>query len=138
MECDFDVIMLLAWGVIRKAAGRPADSDGAVGEPVPPSSWDKAGVGPYISAALRALIHTQRLNLYEVLRNSTKMVKHLPPAVKQLLKLRNPQCRPTPPFSRLDAVLQSTFQEAQAKKAENGWLTLAVSASCVARRNGHS
>ncbi len=55
-----------------------------------------------------------------------KMVKHLPPAVKQLLTLRNPQPRPAPPLSRLNAVLASTFQDAKAKKAERGWLTLAV------------
>ncbi|RDX53132.1 hypothetical protein K466DRAFT_477703 [Polyporus arcularius HHB13444] len=54
------------------------------------------------------------------------MVKHLPPAVKQLLTLRNPQPRPAPPLSRLNAVLASTFQDAKAKKAERGWLTLAT------------
>ena len=57
------------------------------------------------------------------------MVKHLPPVVKQLLTLRKPQPRPAPPFSALDAVLRSTLQDAKAKKAENGWLTLVVSLS---------
>ena len=55
------------------------------------------------------------------------MVKHLPPAVKQLLALRNPNPRVAPPFARLDAVLRSTREDARAKNAENGWLTLAVS-----------
>ncbi|KAH9943066.1 uncharacterized protein BXZ73DRAFT_97128 [Epithele typhae] len=54
------------------------------------------------------------------------MVKHLPPGIKQLLALRNPHPRPTPPFSRLDAVLRNTLQDAQARKAEKGWLTLAT------------
>lgn len=60
------------------------------------------------------------------------VVKHLPPTVKQLLTLRTPQPRPTPSLPRLTAVLSSTFQDAKAKKAERGWLTLAV------RFNGRS
>ncbi|RPD61933.1 hypothetical protein L226DRAFT_571324 [Lentinus tigrinus ALCF2SS1-7] len=54
------------------------------------------------------------------------MVRHLPPAVKQLLTLRNPQPRPAPQLSRLNAVLTSTLLDAKAKKAERGWLTLAT------------
>ncbi|KAI1792917.1 hypothetical protein LXA43DRAFT_297479 [Ganoderma leucocontextum] len=54
------------------------------------------------------------------------MVKHLPPTVKQLLTFRNPQPRVAPPLSRLNAVLNTTFQDAKAKKAERGWLTLAT------------
>ncbi|KAI0650015.1 hypothetical protein C8Q79DRAFT_941937 [Trametes meyenii] len=53
-------------------------------------------------------------------------VKHLPPAVKQLLALRTPQPRPTPSLPKLTAVLSSTFRDAKAKKAERGWLTLAT------------
>ncbi|KAI0356642.1 hypothetical protein OH77DRAFT_1400444 [Trametes cingulata] len=53
-------------------------------------------------------------------------VKHLPPAVKQLLTLRTPQPRPTPSLPKLTAVLTSTFQDAKAKRAERGWLTLAM------------
>ncbi|KAI0723387.1 hypothetical protein C8Q76DRAFT_722693 [Earliella scabrosa] len=52
------------------------------------------------------------------------MVKHLPPAVKQLLTLRTPNPRPAPSLSRLNAVLTSTSQDAKSKKAERGWLTL--------------
>ncbi|KAI0751352.1 hypothetical protein C8Q80DRAFT_1156868 [Daedaleopsis nitida] len=52
------------------------------------------------------------------------MVKHLPPAVKQLLTLRTPQPRLTPQSSRLNAILTSTFQDAKAKNVERGWLTL--------------
>ncbi|PIL36767.1 hypothetical protein GSI_00457 [Ganoderma sinense ZZ0214-1] len=54
------------------------------------------------------------------------MVKHLPPTVKQLLTLRNPQPRLAPPLSRLNAVLSTTYQDAKGKKAEKGWLTLAL------------
>ncbi|EJF62973.1 hypothetical protein DICSQDRAFT_83777 [Dichomitus squalens LYAD-421 SS1] len=54
------------------------------------------------------------------------MVKHLPPTVKQLLTLRNPQPRAAPQSSRLNAVLTTTYQDAKAKKAEKGWLTLAT------------
>ncbi|CDO74054.1 Glycoside Hydrolase Family 128 protein [Trametes cinnabarina] len=53
-------------------------------------------------------------------------VKHLPPAVKQLLTLRTPQPRPTPSLSKLTGVLSSTYEDAKAKKAERGWLTLAT------------
>ncbi|KAI0637802.1 hypothetical protein C8Q77DRAFT_1087953 [Trametes polyzona] len=53
-------------------------------------------------------------------------VKHLPPAVKQLLTLRTPQPRPTPSLPRLTEVLSSTFQDAKAKRAERGWLTLTM------------
>ncbi|KZT72593.1 hypothetical protein DAEQUDRAFT_809035 [Daedalea quercina L-15889] len=54
------------------------------------------------------------------------MVAHLPPAVKQLLALRNPHSFPGPPVSRLNDVLTRTFRDAQQKKAEKGWLTLAT------------
>ena len=54
------------------------------------------------------------------------VVKHLPPAVKQLLTLRNPNLPPAPPVSKLSAVLRSTFDDARTKKAETGWLTLTV------------
>ncbi|KAH9894265.1 hypothetical protein C8Q73DRAFT_695072 [Cubamyces lactineus] len=53
-------------------------------------------------------------------------VKHLPPTIKQLLTLRSPHPRPTPSLPKLTAVLSSTFQDAKAKKAERGWLTLAM------------
>lgn len=59
------------------------------------------------------------------------MVKHLPQTVKQLLTLRNPQPRVAPPLARLNAVLNTTYQDAKAKKAEKGWLTLAVSKRAV-------
>jgi len=52
------------------------------------------------------------------------MVKHLPPAVKQLLTLRSPNSRPGPPASKLYGVLNSTFTDARQKKAETGWLVL--------------
>lgn len=54
------------------------------------------------------------------------MVAHLPPAVKHLLTLRNPNSFPGPPVAKLNDVLARTFRDAQQKKAEKGWLTLAV------------
>ncbi|KAI0346749.1 hypothetical protein BDW22DRAFT_1350999 [Trametopsis cervina] len=51
-------------------------------------------------------------------------VHHLPPAIKQLLTLRNPHLPPVPPLSKLGAVLSETFKDAERKRAERGWLTL--------------
>lgn len=50
----------------------------------------------------------------------------LPVSVKQLLTLRNPLPLPGPPLARLQHVLRSTFEDAQSKKAETGWLVLTV------------
>lgn len=55
------------------------------------------------------------------------MVKHLPPAVKQLLTLRNPEAWPSPPVERLHRVFTSTLNEARQRNAENGWLVLSAS-----------
>ncbi|OBZ76428.1 Dol-P-Man:Man(5)GlcNAc(2)-PP-Dol alpha-1,3-mannosyltransferase [Grifola frondosa] len=52
------------------------------------------------------------------------MVKHLPPAVKQLLNLRNPRSRPSPPLAKLNAIFSSTYNDAKEKRVEKGWLTL--------------
>ncbi|KZT12987.1 uncharacterized protein LAESUDRAFT_733537 [Laetiporus sulphureus 93-53] len=52
------------------------------------------------------------------------MVAHLPPAIKQLLTLRNPRSLPGPPVAKLNEVLTRTFNDAQQRKAEKGWLTL--------------
>ena len=65
-------------------------------------------------------------SLGAALKGKLTMVKHLPPTVKQLLTLRNPQPRAAPQLSRLNAVLTTTYQDAKTKKAEKGWLTLAV------------
>ncbi len=59
----------------------------------------------------------------------TTMVKHLPPAVKQLLALRNPHPFPSPPVHRLNAVLDVVRTEAKRHRAEDGWLVLSVRAS---------
>lgn len=56
----------------------------------------------------------------------SKMVKHLPPAVKHLLSLRNPQSYPSPPLQKLNDAFTKTFRDAQLKKAETGWLVLTV------------
>lgn len=57
------------------------------------------------------------------------MVKHLPPAVKQLLTLRNPNSFAGPPAGRLYGVLNETFTDAKQRQAETGWLVLSVSSS---------
>ncbi|KAF8559003.1 hypothetical protein OG21DRAFT_1503459 [Imleria badia] len=54
------------------------------------------------------------------------MVKHLPPVVKQLLTLRNPEAWPNPPVERLHRVFTSTLNEARQRNAENGWLVLST------------
>ena len=56
---------------------------------------------------------------------SATMVK-LPPAIKQLLTLRNPHPFPNPSAQKLNSILSSTFSEARQRKAENGWLVLSV------------
>lgn len=48
-------------------------------------------------------------------------------ALKHLLSLRNPKALPSPPLYRLQNVFTKTFRNAQAKKAETGWLVTAVS-----------
>lgn len=54
------------------------------------------------------------------------MVAHLPPAVKQLLTLRNPHPYPPPSLSRLQGVLSKTFNDAKQRRAETGWLVLTM------------
>ncbi|KAI5120511.1 hypothetical protein M0805_000096 [Coniferiporia weirii] len=54
------------------------------------------------------------------------MVKHLPPAIKQLLAQRNPHAFASPPVHRLTSVLRHTRSEAQQHGAENGWLVLST------------
>lgn len=54
------------------------------------------------------------------------MVKHLPPAVKQLLTLRNPNSFAGPPAGRLYGVLNKTFTDAKQRQAETGWLVLST------------
>lgn len=55
------------------------------------------------------------------------MVKHLPPIVKQLLTLRNPQPFSSPSTQKLNAILHKTLGEAKSHNAEDGWLVLSVS-----------
>jgi hypothetical protein len=54
------------------------------------------------------------------------MVKHLPPAVKHLLTLRNPEAWPSPSIGKLHGVFNRTLNEAKQRNAENGWLVLSV------------
>ncbi|KAG5636516.1 hypothetical protein H0H81_007775 [Sphagnurus paluster] len=48
------------------------------------------------------------------------MVKHLPPTIKHLLSLRNPNVLPGPPFTRLQGLLTRTLRDARLKNAETG------------------
>ncbi|KAH8106208.1 hypothetical protein BXZ70DRAFT_423462 [Cristinia sonorae] len=66
------------------------------------------------------------LRLSQAFSVITMVVKHLPAPVKHLLTLRNPGLPLAPPFSKLHPVLTSTFEDAQKRKATNGWLTLAT------------
>ncbi|KAI6034311.1 hypothetical protein BKA83DRAFT_4188129, partial [Pisolithus microcarpus] len=54
------------------------------------------------------------------------MVKHLPPVIKQLLTLRNPEAWPSPPIERLTSVFARTLNEARQLNAETGWLVLST------------
>jgi hypothetical protein len=60
-------------------------------------------------------------------RRVSMSVKHLPPAVKQLLKLRNPNSRRGPSQPALNSVFTRTFQDAKHRNAETGWLVLSAS-----------
>ncbi|KAF8897354.1 hypothetical protein BD779DRAFT_1490375 [Infundibulicybe gibba] len=63
------------------------------------------------------------------------MVAHLPPSIKQLLKLRGPNALPSPPLAKLNGVLASTFRDAQSKKAETGWLVLTTCTLLTSHRH---
>ncbi len=54
------------------------------------------------------------------------MVRHLPPPVKQLLTLRNPDAYLGPSVTRLNRLFQKTYADATLKGAETGWLVLTV------------
>ncbi|KAJ7667823.1 hypothetical protein DFH06DRAFT_1183702 [Mycena polygramma] len=62
------------------------------------------------------------------------MVKHLPPAIKHLLTLRNPATLPAPPLPRLHAVLTSTYRSAKKRNAETAWLVLTACTLTTANR----
>ena len=98
--------------------GRPRSADAV-------TAWHKSITDVAVASSCS---HTTTISVSQLdaLEPAIKMVRHLPPAVKQLLTLRNPQPRPAPQLSKLNAVLTSTYQDARAKKVERGWLTLAV------------
>ncbi|KIY72917.1 hypothetical protein CYLTODRAFT_417431 [Cylindrobasidium torrendii FP15055 ss-10] len=54
------------------------------------------------------------------------MATKLTPSLKHLLTLRNPNPLPSPSYAHLRKVLASTYQDAQAKDAETGWLVLST------------
>ncbi|KAG1715931.1 hypothetical protein ID866_1220 [Astraeus odoratus] len=62
------------------------------------------------------------------------MVKQLPPVIKHLLTLRNPEAWPSPPIERLNGVLTRTLNEAKQRNAENGWLVLSTILSLTSLR----
>lgn len=52
-------------------------------------------------------------------------------SIKHLLSLRKRNLPPMLTLSRLDRVFKETFRDAQAKKAETGWLVAAVSSYMI-------
>jgi len=58
----------------------------------------------------------------------------LTPAIKHLLTLRNPNVLPSPSLSQLNRVFTKTFRDAQAKKAETGWLVATTCSLLTANR----
>jgi hypothetical protein len=54
------------------------------------------------------------------------MIRRLPPPVKQLLSLQNPDAYLGPPVTRLNLLFQKTHADATLKGAETGWLVLTV------------
>ena len=55
------------------------------------------------------------------------MIRHLPPSIKQLLSLKNPDAYLGPSVTRLNRLFQKTYADATLKGAETGWLVLTVS-----------
>ncbi|KAJ7507596.1 hypothetical protein B0H11DRAFT_2313698 [Mycena galericulata] len=62
------------------------------------------------------------------------MVKHLPPAIKHLLTLRNPATLPAPPVPKLHAILTSSYRSARDRNAETAWLVLTACTLTTANR----
>ncbi|KDR83535.1 hypothetical protein GALMADRAFT_235739 [Galerina marginata CBS 339.88] len=58
----------------------------------------------------------------------------LSPAIKHLLTLRAPNVLPSPPLAHLNQVFTKTFRDAQAKKAETGWLVATTCTLLTANR----
>ncbi|KAF7355183.1 hypothetical protein MSAN_01434000 [Mycena sanguinolenta] len=58
----------------------------------------------------------------------------LPPAVKHLLALRNPTPLPSPPVSKLHAILTSSYRSAKDRNAETAWLVLTACTLTTANR----
>jgi len=54
------------------------------------------------------------------------MVRHLPPTIKQLLTLRNPDAFAGLPMSRLNFLFNKTYADARLKGAGRAWLVLTV------------
>lgn len=54
------------------------------------------------------------------------MVIQLPPTIKQLLTLRNPDAFASPSMSRLNGLFKKTYADARLKGAGTGWLVLTV------------
>ncbi|KAJ3514572.1 hypothetical protein NLJ89_g2302 [Agrocybe chaxingu] len=58
----------------------------------------------------------------------------LTPNIKHLLTLRSPNVLPSPSLRQLDRVFTNTFRDAQAKKAETGWLVATTCSLLTANR----
>jgi len=84
-----------------------------------------------ISELLRTFLnlHITRRNVTKEILSSHKlglfsMVRHIPPTIKQLLTLRNPDAFVGPSISWLDHLFDSTYTNARMKGAGTGWLVL--------------
>ncbi|KAG6837937.1 hypothetical protein H0H93_008331 [Arthromyces matolae] len=62
------------------------------------------------------------------------MVKHLSPALKHLLSLRNPKVLPSPRAAILNSLFTRTLQDAKLRNAETGWLVLTTCTLLSANR----
>jgi len=62
------------------------------------------------------------------------MVKHLPPSVKHLLSLRNPNVLSGPSLPNLQSLFVRTSEDAKRRNAETGWLVLTTCTLLSANR----
>jgi len=85
--------------------------------------FSSSGVPVYQKKKFICICHTRR-HFFD--RKALNMVTHLPPSIKHLLSLRNPNSLPSPSLPILHAVLKRTQVDAKAKRAETGWLVLAT------------
>lgn len=64
--------------------------------------------------------------IYKGFLTFLSMVRHIPPTIKQLLTLRNPNAFVGPSISSLDHLFDKTYTNARMQGAGTGWLVLTV------------